>query len=1232
MPPGQTRRPDRAPRSGWQFWIDRGGTFTDIVARRPDGALLDAKLLSENPDLYEDAALAGIRGFLGLGPDETPEPGTIEIVRMGTTVATNALLERRGARTLLLVTRGFTDLLTIGNQSRPHLFALDIRRTLPLAGRTIAIGGRLAADGREIEPLDEAAALDALADAHAAGYESCAIALMHGWAHPSHERRLAELADRAGFTHVSASHRIDPSPRLVPRAGTTVIDAYLSPVLKRHVDRLNHALPGVRLHFMQSHGGLVEAARFMAKDAILSGPAGGVVGAIRTAAASRFDRIVGFDMGGTSTDVSLHEGSGDEGRAPIERMDEAEIAELSIRAPMMAIHTVAAGGGSILRFDGERLRVGPESAGADPGPAAYRRGGPLTITDANILLGRIRPESFPSVFGPAGDQALDAASVETGFRDLAREFAAAGMSLDQRAIAAGALDIAIQQMAGAIRRISIERGRDLDGFTLVCFGGAGGQHACLVAEELGLARIFIHAKAGLLSAYGMGLADQTTLREQAVETPLTDPAMIGIEALADRLEHEARTELAADGNDPDVLTATRTVRLRYEGTESWLPVNFAGLDEMRRAFTHAHRVRFGFATPERTLIVQSIEVAATSAGEPVSDALGARRTDGELAPVGHAEIWTGGAMRRTAIFQRSLLCTGDRIVGPALIAEANATTLVDLDWEAETIGQALVLHHRPGTAHAARAIVRDTRTADPIRLALFNNIFMSIAEQMGTVLAGTALSVNIRERLDFSCALFDAAGRLIANAPHVPVHLGAMGESVRRVIRTRGGTLRPGDAVALNDPYAGGTHLPDITVITPVFDPDGTGPRFFVGSRGHHADIGGITPGSVPPFSTRLDQEGVVIDDFLLIEQGSFREQAFRDLLAHAPFPARNPDMNVADITAQVAANAAGSTALLRAAARYGWIAVEDYAGHVMDNAEHAVRRLLDRLQDGAREYRLDDGATLRLAVTIDRAARRARIDFTGTDAQRPGNFNAPPAVVRASILYVLRCLVDDEIPLNDGCLRPIEIIVPRGSFLDPHPGAAVVSGNTELSQAIANALLGAFGACASAQATMNNLTFGDATRQYYETIGGGTGAGPEFDGADGVQSHMTNTRMTDPEVMEMRFPVRVEEFAIRRGSGGGGAHPGGDGLLRRLRFLEPMDVMLVSSRRSVAPFGLAGGLDGAAGRQWIERTDGTRETVEGVTQASLMPGDVFAVATPGGGGFGASDIEAPGNAAAAIR
>ena len=1001
--------------------------------------------------------------------------------------------------------------------------------------------------------------------------------------------------------------------RLVPRARTTVIDAYLTPVLRQHIDRMHDALPGVRLHFMQSHGGLVQAARFTAKDAILSGPAGGVIGAVRTANAAGFGRIVGFDMGGTSTDVSLHEGGA------FERMEEAEIDGQSIRAPMLAIETVAAGGGSILRFDGERLRVGPESAGADPGPAAYRRGGPLTVTDANVVLGRIRPSRFPALFGPAGDQPLDADAARAGFQALSAAFAGAGVPADAESIAAGAIAVAVQQMAEAIRRISIARGRSLEGFTLACFGGAGGQHACQVADALGLASIFIHARSGLLSAYGMGLADQSILRERAVEAVLTEASGPALDAAADALEREAVAALAEDGNDPDTLRVRRTVRLRYAGTESWLPVPLADPATMRQAFTDAHRQRFGFATPARELIVQAVEVEAIAPGETLVEAVMPSRSTGAPVAVEHAPVWSDGAMRPTPVHERGALCAGDRIAGPALIAEANATIMVEPGWTAELAAQGGLVLRRTVPARLPvqeNGATGDTPRADPIRLALFNAIFMSVAEQMGTVLQNTALSVNIRERLDFSCAVFDASGQLIANAPHVPVHLGAMGESVRHVLSTRGGTLRPGDAVALNDPFAGGTHLPDITVVTPVFDADGV-LRFLVGSRGHHADIGGITPGSVPPFSTRLDEEGIVLDDVLLMQAGVFREEMFRALLRDAAYPARNPDTNIADITAQIAANEAGRAALHRVADRYGWDAVQEQAGHVMDNAERAVRRLLDRLPDGARDYPLDDGAMLRVAVRVDQAARRACIDFTGTDTQRPGNFNAPPAVVRASILYVLRCLVDDDIPLNDGCLRPIDIVVPGGSFLNPLPGAAVVSGNTELSQAVANALFGALGACASAQATMNNFIFGDATRQYYETIGGGTGAGPGFHGADGVQSHMTNTRMTDPEVLEMQYPVRVEEFSIRRGSGGAGLYRGGDGLVRRLRFLEPMTAMLVSSRRTVAPFGLEGGEDGAVGEQWVERADGNWRNLAGVDIAEVSPDDLIIIASPGGGACG---------------
>ena len=1161
--------------------------------------------------------MAGIRGLLGLDATERLPAEAIEIVRMGTTVATNALLQRRGAATLLLVTRGFADLLAIGNQARPHLFALDVRRPGALQARTVEVGGRLAADGDEVTPLDEAAAWAALLSAWTDGLRSCAIALLHGWACPAHERRLAELAARAGFEYVSTSHEADPRLRLVPRAQTTVVDAYLAPVLAGHVARLQAALPGVRLHFMQSHGGLVRAERFRARDAILSGPAGGVVGAVRTAAAAGIAGLVGFDMGGTSTDVSLHDGR-------YERMEMAEIDGIAVRAPMMAIETVAAGGGSVLRFDGERLRVGPESAGADPGPASYRRGGPLTVTDANVLLGRVRPERFPRVFGPAGDEPLDLAAARGGFEELVLAFASAGTVRTAEQIAAGAIGIAVQQMADAVRRIGMARGRDLDGFTLACFGGAGGQHACLVADELGLERIFIHPRAGLLSAYGMGLADQSILRSQAVEAELGE-AGAELQALADRLEAEGRQALIEDGADPAQLRCERRVHLRYAGTETWMAVALEPPAAMAAAFATLHRQRFGFATPQRALLVQAVEVETISPGEAVEEPMLPRRSGGAPAPMDRAPVWDGTAMRPTPIHQRETLLAGDRIAGPAMIAEAHASTMVEAGWVAE-----IDLHGglRLQRLAAPRAGLPETGPetgpesgprADPIRLALFNAVFMSVAEEMGTVLQNTALSVNIRERLDFSCALFDTHGSLIANAPHVPVHLGAMGESVRHVIARRGATLAPGDAVALNDPFAGGTHLPDITLITPVFD-EGAMLRFFVGSRGHHTDVGGITPGSVPPFSTRLDQEGVVLDDLLLMRGGRFEEEAFRAALGAGPCPARSPDMNVADMTAQIAANQAGIAALRRVAARYGWGALQSQAGHVMDNAERAVRRLLDRLPDGARDYLLDDGALLRVSLRIDRAARSACIDFSGTEAQRDGNFNAPPAVVRASVLYVLRCLVNDEIPLNDGCLRPIEIVVPPGSFLNPSAGAAVVSGNTELSQAVANALLGAVGACASAQATMNNFVFGDATRQYYETIGGGTGAGPGFDGADGVQSHMTNTRMTDPEVLEMRFPVRVEAFAIRRGSGGAGRHRGGDGLVRRLRFLEPMTAMLVSSRRTVAPFGLEGGADGAPGLQWVERADGTRESVDGICQATLLGGDVFAICTPGGGGYGSPD------------
>jgi 5-oxoprolinase (ATP-hydrolysing) len=1197
--------------AGWQFWIDRGGTFTDIVARDPSGGYLTHKLLSESPGRYRDAAVAGIRAVLGLAPGAAIPAGLIDCVKMGTTVATNALLERKGERTLLVMNRGFADALRIGNQARPRLFDLNIILPSLLYEAVVEIGGRVRVDGTEIEPLDEAAARTAFAAARGRGIGAVAIVLMHAWKYPAHEQRLAVLAREAGFTQVSASHAVSPLLRLVPRGDTTVVDAYLSPILRRYVDQVAAELRGVRLFFMQSNGGLAEARHFQGKDAILSGPAGGIVGAARTAARAGFDHVIGFDMGGTSTDVALYAGA-------FERAYETEVAGVRLRAPMMAIHTVAAGGGSILHFDGARLRVGPDSAGADPGPACYCRGGPLTVTDANVCVGKIQPRHFPAIFGPGGDAPLDAAVVQAGFADLAARIAReSGERRDPREVAEGFLRVAVANMANAIKHVSVRKGHDATRFVLQCFGGAGGQHACLVADELGMRTVFIHPYAGVLSAYGMGLADQVVMREQAVELPLRPASMASLLRLADRLAEAATAELRAQGADASRIAVRRTLHLRYQGTEAALPVELTDVTAATAAFTAAHRARFGFATPERALMVESVGVEASAAGEPVVEASQPPRPSGQPAPIDRVTIWSGGAEHAAPVFERDRLCPGDAIAGPALIREANATTVVEPGWRAEVTALNHLLLRRVearGQADAAAG----TR-ADPVLLELFNNLFMNVAEQTGAVLQNTAQSVNIKERLDFSCAVFDAEGALVANAPHVPVHLGAMGESVRTVLRHRAGTLRPGDVIALNNPYNGGTHLPDVTVITPVFDEAGREIRFFVGSRGHHADIGGITPGSTPPDSHRLDEEGVVIDDFLLVAAGQFHEAAFRALLAAGRWPARNPDMNVADVKAQIAANEKGVQELHRVVSQYRWEVVRAYMRHVMDNAEESVRRVIARIGDGAFRYVMDDGSRLEVRVAVDARARSALVDFTGTDAERSDNFNAPPAVTRAVVLYVFRCLVGADIPLNDGCLKPIEIRIPPGTFLSPAPGAAVVAGNTEVSQAVCNALFGALGSLACSQATMNNFLFGDATHQYYETICGGSGAGPGFDGTSAVHTHMTNTRMTDPEVLELRYPVVLEEFSIRRGSGGGGRWRGGDGVRRRLRFLRPMTAVLVASRRSVAPFGLAGGGDAAPGRQWVERADGARVPLSGTDRRELAAGEAVVIETPGGGGYGAT-------------
>ncbi|WP_158800998.1 MULTISPECIES: hydantoinase B/oxoprolinase family protein [unclassified Acidisoma] len=1199
--------------TGWRFWIDRGGTFTDIVARDAAGHISAVKLLSENPGRYHDAALAGIRQVLGLGAQDAIPADRVAEVRMGTTVATNALLQRRGEPVLLVTNVGLGDLLRIGNQARARLFDLDIRRSPPLHAEVLEISRRLDASGREIAPLDEAMVAAGLGAARARGLTAVAIVLMHAWAHPAQEAAVARLAAATGFTQISTSHGVGALLRIVPRGETAVADAYLSPVLRQYVDRVAAALPGVPLFFMQSHGGLAEARSFAGKDAILSGPAGGIVGAARTAEAAGFDRVIGFDMGGTSTDVALYAGT-------FERATETEVAGVRLQVPMMAIHTVAAGGGSILGFDGARMTVGPNSAAADPGPLCYRGGGPLTVTDANVLLGKIQPAYFPVIFGPNGDLPLDAAATKQAFADLAtRVGKATGGAQDAHTVAEGYIRIAVAHMARAIREISTRRGRDVAAFTLACFGGAGGQHACLVAEALGMCRIFIHRQAGVLSAYGIGLAQPSAIRTQAVERHLDEAGLAAAQALRRSLEETARGALTAQGLAAEAITATATAELRLDGTDAPLRVPFADADTMRASFAAEHQARFAFPAPPRQLVVESLTVEATAPAPTIEEAPWPARAAGEVPePSDRVTVFTQGASHDTPVFARDALRRGDLLSGPALILDDTATTMVEPGWRVRVTGHGhLVLERDESETPRLAPAQMERQTADPVLLELVNNLFMGVAEHAGIVLRQSALSVNIKERLDFSCALFDAEGRLIANAPHVPVHLGAMGESVRHIIARRGATFRPGDVVALNDPYAGGTHLPDITVITPVFDEAGQTIRYFLANRGHHADVGGTTPGSTPSDSTTLAEEGVVIDDFLIVSGGAMREEEFRALLTNNPHPARSPDVNLADIAAQIAANHAGAAEMARVIAEWGWATVTAYMAHIRANAAEAVRWVIDRLDDGDFALTMEDGAPLRVAVRVDRAARRATIDFTGTGTQSPGNFNAPPAVTRAVVLYVFRCLVAEEIPLNDGCLEPLDILIPTGSFLAPRPGAAVVAGNTEVSQAVANVLLGAIGACASAQGTMNNLLFGDARRQYYETICGGSGAGPGFDGSSAVQTHMTNTRMTDPEVLELRFPVRLESFSLRPGSGGDGAWRGGDGVVRRLRFLEPMTAVIVASRRHEGPFGLAGGNPGATGDQWVER-GGQNLPLAGRDRIELRPGDILGIATPGGGGFGA--------------
>ncbi len=1266
--------------AGWRFWIDRGGTFTDVVALSPDGALHTLKLLSENPEAYEDAALEGIRRFLGVASDAPIPYERIAEVKMGTTVATNALLERTGERVALMITQGFADALFIGYQNRPDLFALAPRHIPPLYEKVVEVCERVTFNGQQLVRPDETEVRALLRSLREEGFNSLAIVFMHADRWPLHEQLVASLAREMGFSHVSASHEVSPLMKLVPRGDTTVVDAYLTPVLRRYVNRVaaalgatpsatpaqagvsggqaardsgfrrndEHASP--RLFFMMSSGGLTSAHHFAGKDAILSGPAGGVVGMVETAKLAGFEKVIGFDMGGTSTDVAHYDGE-------YERSFETEVAGVRLRAPMLQIHTVAAGGGSILKYEQGRFQVGPQSAGANPGPKSYRRGGPLAVTDANVLLGRIQPKYFPHVFGPNQDEPLDVESVRAAFAELAERV---GDGRTAEEVAEGFLDIATENMASAIKKISIQRGRDVTEYVLNCFGGAGAQFACRIADALGMKTVLVHPLAGVLSAYGIGLADIRAERTHGVEQTLNDETLKSAQRLAKELGEQALAELAEKGVRKSEARITRKLLLRYFGTDTALAVNFpedATAEGLRATFEAEHKRLFGFIQPEKALVMEAVTVAAEGGGARIPE-YEQPLAEGTPEPLEHVDLYANGEWQKAPLFDRDAMQPGQEVAGPALIVEPNSTAVVEPGWRAQmnAYGHLLLTaaHSSPSSPRKrgsmethgtggmdsrlrgndekgggndvmsmptpALARAGDFSKPDPVLLEVFNNLFMSIAEQMGESLRQTASSVNIKERLDFSCAVFDAAGGLVANAPHMPVHLGSMDRAVEAVIRAAGDALKPGDAWVLNAPYGGGTHLPDVTVVSPVFIGDGTRPTFYVAARGHHADIGGLAPGSMSPEARSIHEEGVLIEPFRLVENGHFREEEMRAILASGPYPARNPDQNIADLKAQVAACGRGMAELEKMVAHFGPDMVAAYMHHVQDNAEESVRRVIDALKDGEFETELDNGAKIRVRIRVERENRRAVVDFSGTSAQVPDNMNAPEPITRACVLYVFRCMVNAPIPLNSGCLKPIDIVVPKGCLLNPRPPAAVAAGNVETSQAVVDALFAAMGVMAAAQGTMNNFTFGNADYQYYETICGGAGAGEGWHGESAIHTHMTNTRLTDPEVLEFRYPVWLERFAVRCGSGGAGRWRGGDGAERVVQFREDMTVSLLTNRRRVAPFGLNGGKDASPGENILRRADGTEERLPSACTVKVKRGDVIIIRTPGGGGFGAAD------------
>jgi len=1191
----------------WDFWIDRGGTFTDVVGRRPDGTLTAHKLLSENPEAYADAAVQGIRDLLGLKAGEPIPAGRVNAVKMGTTVATNALLERKGDRTLLLITKGFRDALKIGYQARPKIFARHIIKPDMLYERVAEVDERVRADGTVEKEPNLAAVRRDLEAAKADGIDAVAIVFMHAYRFPEHEKRVASLARDMGFTQVSVSHEVSPLIKLVGRGDTTVVDAYLSPILRRYVARVTNALDAkrseARLMFMMSSGGLTAAELFQGKDAILSGPAGGVVGMAETGRQAGFDRLIGFDMGGTSTDVSHYDGE-------YERTFETEVAGVRMRAPMMLIHTVAAGGGSILHFDGSRFRVGPDSAGANPGPKCYRRGGPLAVTDANVMLGKLMPEFFPKIFGPHQDQPLDADEVRHAFNNLAQRVG----DKSREEIADGFIKIAVENMANAIKKISVQRGYDVTRYALNCFGGAGGQHACLVADALGMTKVLIHPFSSLLSAYGMGLADIRATREQAIELPFGAKALAALTRTAKRLGKEATTEVVGQGVPAAKTKLIVRAHIRYAGTDTALTVNAGALPAMQRAFEKAHKARFGFIDRNKEMVIEAVSVEAIGGGAKFNEKA-ARRSSAPLPkPAKKTQFFSQGAWHKANVYTRDQLKPGSKVKGAAIIIEPHQTIVVEPGWQAELTAKNHLVLTRVKALKRSYAIGTH---ADPVMLEVFNNLFMSIAEQMGVSLQNTAYSVNIKERLDFSCAVFAADGTLVANAPHMPVHLGSMDRAVETIIRENKGRIAPGDVYAINAPYNGGTHLPDITVCTPVFDDKKKTILFWVASRGHHADVGGISPGSMSPNATTIEQEGVYMDNFKLVDRGRFREKELLAALLGAKYPARNPVQNVNDLKAQIAANEKGVSELRKMVTLFTMPVVKAYMQHVQDNAAESVRRVIDRLHDSEFSYEMDQGTVIKVKITVDKKKREATVDFTGTSEQQPTNFNAPEPVTRAAVLYVFRVMVDDDIPMNAGCLRPINIVIPEKSMLKPEYPAAVVAGNVEVSQAVTNCLFGGLGALAAAQGTMNNLNFGNAKYQYYETICSGSPAGPGFNGTDAVHTHMTNTRLTDPEILEFRYPVLLEDFHIRAGSGGKGKWHAGDGIRRTIRFLEKMECTILSGHRRVRPFGLEGGGAGQVGENWVRRQDGTMEKLKGCDETVIDAGEAVIIQTPTAGGYG---------------